>query len=182
MGELKPTHFFKKIFFNSNSTTHTVEVGDKIITQTHPDLICIKENKRYLANWGIKFIGIAILLFLFFIFRSSYKVNFYTIAMMTAPTLLFLIIGISYLKRAKEKVFWIIDLDKKLFFIHQYDGIPFEEIIQFSIGEVKYGVSSKRISYYLNLQTKKNSELTLFKSDSYAEIQNAAAFLSVKCR
>lgn len=178
MSTFSPAHFFKKIFFRSQFSTIKIEVGDKIIHHAHSELILIQENKRYLMDWGLKFIGVGILLLLFFVTRSSFKVNVYTLAMISAPALLFICVGIIYLKRAKEKVIWIVDLEKKIIFIDQFIGTPFDELTHFSIGNLSYDINHQRKSYYLNLITKKNRKLLLFKSDTHSEIQEAAYFLS----
>lgn len=157
------------------------EVGNRVcIKLKDQDIIIIRPNKKFNLLWGLGFViaGIFISLFLS---KGEGQINIVTIAIITAPGLLFVIIGLLYLYKTKNKSLWIIDPKTRSFNLNNRQILPFEEIIELKMTSTLDYSSiesfTNREIHELYLITKKNLKLRLFQSESKDAVFEAGKFL-----
>ena len=167
----------KKTSKQSNSV---IEVGGKIILEDQENnQIRIVSNKNYNQFWGVVMIAFGFFLPFFLFSSGSNKINWFSVLFSLVLFLLFALMGLAYLRKAKSTETLIFDLDERLFKFSKTKAISFDKIDRFSVSELETALDHSS-SHQLNIVFKNGKVVMLFTSDKLVQINDACVFLLTK--
>ena len=116
-------------------------------------VIKISRNTAYLERWGYFIIVFGIIISAGLFKAGSGEFNWFSVIVVAGPVILFGLLGLSYLLKARKNKSWIIDLQEKVIVLNLEQQILFTEISHLFISKVP-NANFEGASYQLNIQLK----------------------------
>ena len=159
------------------------EVGDKIVFQRqNEDVVIIRPNSKFNLYWGSGFVLAGVFISLYLINNGEFKINLITISMILAPGLFFVLVGLGYILKTRNKGLWVIDAKTKTIAFGKNRILPFEEISELKLTtRPDYSSNdsfSNREIHELYIITKRKLSINVFQSESLFETIESGKLLS----